>query len=59
MYAVARDYLAIPGAEVDVERLFNIGRDLLGLRRVSMKGETIRAIMIVKDYLGRQKLGMV
>jgi hypothetical protein len=30
-----------------------MGRDLLGLRRVSMKGETMRAIMIVKDYLGR------
>jgi hypothetical protein len=29
-----------------------MGRDLLGLRRVSMKGETMRAIMIVKDYLG-------
>jgi hypothetical protein len=59
MYAIARDYLVIPGAEVNVERLFNMGRDLLGLRRVSMKGETMRAIMIVKDYLGRQKLGMV
>jgi len=59
MYAIARDYLVIPGTEVNVERLFNMGRDLLGLRRVSMKGETIRAIMIVKDYLGRQKLGMV
>ena len=31
--ATTRDYLAIPGAEVDVERLFNKGRDLLGLRR--------------------------
>jgi hypothetical protein len=36
-----------------------MGRDLLGLRRVSIKGETIRAIIIVKDYLGRQKLGIV
>jgi hypothetical protein len=59
MYAIARDHLVIPGAEVDVERLFNMGSDLLGLRRVSMKGETMRAIMIVKDYLRRQKLGMV
>lgn len=59
IYAIARDYLVIPGAEVNVERLFNMGRDLLGLRRVSIKGETMRAIMIVKDYLGRQKLGMV
>jgi hypothetical protein len=31
MFAVARDYLPILGAEVDVERLFNIARDILGL----------------------------
>ena len=33
MAAAARDYLAVPAVEVDVERLFNSGRDLLGLRR--------------------------
>jgi hypothetical protein len=31
MSTVARDYLPIPGAEVDVERLFNIARNILGL----------------------------
>ncbi|EED15295.1 hypothetical protein TSTA_047440 [Talaromyces stipitatus ATCC 10500] len=31
MAAAARDYLAVPAAEVDVERLFNTERDLLGL----------------------------
>jgi hypothetical protein len=31
MAAITRDYLPIPGAEVDVERLFNIARDVLGL----------------------------
>jgi hypothetical protein len=59
IYAVARDFLAILAAEVDIERLFNIKRDLLGLRRVAISRETIRAIMIVKDYLRRQKVGIV
>jgi hypothetical protein len=31
MYAVVYDYLPIPGAEVDIERLFNIAREILGL----------------------------
>jgi hypothetical protein len=30
MAKVAQDHLAIPAAEVDVERLFNGGRDVLG-----------------------------
>ena len=30
MFVVARDYLPIPGAEVDVKRLFNIRREILG-----------------------------
>jgi hypothetical protein len=31
MYTIARDYLPIPGVEVDVKRLFNIVREILGL----------------------------
>jgi hypothetical protein len=31
MAAAACDYIAIPGAEIDFERLFNKGQDLLGL----------------------------
>jgi len=41
MAAAARDYLAIPGSGVAVERLFNKGRDVLGIRRHSMKSDTI------------------
>ena len=33
MAAAARDYLAIPASEVDIERLFSIRRDILGVRR--------------------------
>lgn len=49
MAAAARDYLAIPASEVSVERLFNTGRDVLGVRRFSMKGDTLRILMLLDD----------
>ncbi|KAJ5460928.1 uncharacterized protein N7458_002480 [Penicillium daleae] len=49
MAKVAHDHLAIPAAEVDIERLFNGGRDLLGIRRFSMKGKTLGTLIRLKD----------
>ena len=49
MAAAARDYLAIPAAEVAVERLFSRGRDLIGLRRHSLNGETMRKLTLLRD----------
>jgi hypothetical protein len=49
MAAAARDYLAIPASEVSVERLFSSGRDVLGVRRHSMNGETMRILMLLDD----------
>jgi hypothetical protein len=49
MSQVARDYLAIPAGEVDVERLFSSGRDLIGIRRHTLSIETMRALMILKS----------
>ena len=49
MAEAARDYLAIPASEVAVERLFNIGRDILGLRRYSMNADTMRILMLLDD----------
>jgi hypothetical protein len=51
MFIVARDYLLILGIEVDVKRLFNIARNILGLRRILMSAETLRALILLKDYL--------
>ena len=34
---VAKDILSIPGSSVSVERIFNCGRDIIGLRRHSLK----------------------
>ena len=59
MFAVAHDYLLIPGAEVDIERLFNITRDILGLQRTLMSAETMRALVLVKDYICRKAVGQV
>ena len=59
MFTVARDYLLIPGAEVDVERLFNIARDILGLRRMAMSSGTLRALILLKDYMHREVAGQV
>ena len=45
-----RDLLAIPAAEVDVERLFSEGRDQLGIRRMAMGGDTMRIQRLMKSY---------
>jgi hypothetical protein len=57
MFIITRDYLPISGAEVDIKRLFNIIRDILGLRRTLLGADTLRALILVKDYLRYKKLG--
>jgi len=59
MFAVACDYLPILGVEVDVERLFNVAWDILGLRRMLMSAETLRALILLKDYMHREAAGQV
>jgi len=51
MSQAARDYLPIPAAEVDVERVFCSGRDMIGLRRHSMSIETMRALILTRNQL--------
>ena len=51
--------IMVSKAEVDVERLFNIARNILGLRRMSMSAETLRALILLKDYLRRLEVGQV
>ncbi|KAI3603582.1 transposase-like protein [Moniliophthora roreri] len=43
--------LAIPGSAVAVERVFSGGRDTVGIRRSSLKPETIRTLMLLKHHL--------
>jgi hypothetical protein len=51
MSQVARDFLGIPAAEIDVERLFSSGRDLIGLRRYSLTAGTMRTLVFLRSYL--------
>jgi hypothetical protein len=39
------------GSAVAVERIFSGGRDTIGLRRASLKAETIETLMFVKARL--------
>jgi hypothetical protein len=54
MFQVIRDYLPILGVEVNVKRLFNIIREILGLRRALMSIETLRVLVLLKDYIRRE-----
>ena len=54
MFKVTRDFLPILRSEVDVERLFNIARDILGLRRTLIGAETLRALILLKDFIRRK-----
>jgi hypothetical protein len=51
MAEAAREFLAIPASEVSVERLFSAGRDLLGIRRLSLGADTMRMLMLMKDIV--------
>lgn len=52
---MARDFLAIPGSSVCVERCLNIGRDVISLRRASLSAETIRLLMTFRAELLLEK----
>jgi hypothetical protein len=54
MVEVARDLLAVPSSKVDIEWLFSGGRDLLGICRHGLKGETMRILTLLKAYFERQ-----
>ena len=51
MAQAACDYFAIPSSEADIERLFSLGRDILGIRRFSMGMDTVRILILIKDAL--------
>jgi hypothetical protein len=55
----ARDYLPIPASEVDVERLFNVCRDILGARRFAMSSNTLSTVMMLKGMLRRQESSQI
>jgi hypothetical protein len=52
---VAKDILSAPGSSVCVERLFNCGRDVIGIRRHSLKAETTSCLMFGRIALKKNK----
>jgi hypothetical protein len=50
MAKAARALLIVPSAEVDVERLFCGGRDLLGIQRYRLTEQTIRILTLLKAF---------
>ena len=55
MSRAARDFLPLPASEVVCERLFSIGRDMLGLRRHRLNGETMRLLMLLKNEYNEEE----
>ena len=49
--SMARDFLAIPGSSVSVERLFSASRHLCVDTRSAFKAETISEAMCAKEWL--------
>ena len=49
MSCATQDFLPLPASEVVCERLFSTGRDMLGLRRHRLNGETMRLLMLLKN----------
>jgi hypothetical protein len=47
--------LHLKGSSVGVERTFSGGRDLISIRRHTLKGDTIRKLMISKAWLRRRQ----
>ncbi|KAF0354785.1 zinc finger bed domain-containing protein ricesleeper 2-like [Gigaspora margarita] len=48
---IARDFLAIPGTSVPVERIFSNSADLISSKRHSLNPETIKICMCLKSWL--------
>jgi len=51
MTQAACDYLPIPASEVDIEHMFNIEQDILGVRQFSLKEDALRVLIMLKNAL--------
>ena len=48
---IARDYLAVPGAIVPVERMFSRSRHLCKDTRAPLRAKTITEVMCMREWL--------
>jgi hypothetical protein len=51
MFKLLKVITVLLGSAVAVERIFSGGRDTISLRRASLKPDTIRTLMLVKQHL--------
>ena len=49
VWAVAREYLAIPATSAPSERAFSTAGNVVSVRRCSLKSERVREICLLKD----------
>ena len=49
-------FRSVSGSAVAVERIFSGGRDTISLRRASLKPDTIRFLMLVKQHIRMRRL---
>jgi hypothetical protein len=47
---MARDWLAVPGTTVDMERMFSLASDLVVRKRGRLGSDTIRSVMCLKSW---------
>ena len=55
MARAVHDFLPLPASEVVCERLFSIGKDMLGLRQHRLNRETIRLLMLLKNGFDKEE----
>jgi len=48
---LAKIVLSIPGSSVSVERVFNVGRDIIGVRRHSLDSDSMSSLMLSNHHL--------
>jgi hypothetical protein len=52
MFQAVQTYMSIPESEVDIEKLFNTGQDILNLRRFSINSNILGMMIMLKNALG-------
>jgi hypothetical protein len=53
---MARDLLSIPATSAASERAFTVGKDIFGISRMSLKPETVEALICLRSWY---KAGLV
>jgi hypothetical protein len=50
MAFIAQDYLNVPELSISAEHKFNLGRDIMAVRRQSLENNTFRMLILLLDH---------